>query len=130
MKKGPLVTAVVALVAMGAVVAAFMSNASPYVTIAQAKQLGGDRMHLAGDILKETVVTDIKAAELRFRVKDANGDQITVVHRGEIPANMSSATKVVAIGGIKEDRFVSEQLLLKCPSRYEEEKQKGAVARN
>lgn len=125
MKSGPLVTAVVALVAMGGVVAAFMSNASPYVTIAEAKQLRSDRMHLAGDILKETVVNDYQGHELRFKIKDANGDQILIVHRGEMPSNMGSATRVVAIGGVEGDRFMSKQLLLKCPSRYEEEK-KGA----
>lgn len=129
MKSGPLVTAVVALVAMTGVVVAFMSNASPYVTIAEAKQLKSDRMHLAGDILKETVVTDYKANEVRFQVKDVNGDQILIVHRGEMPANMSSATKVVAIGGVEGDRFISKQLLLKCPSRYEEEKKGDKVAR-
>ncbi|MGV3619024.1 MAG: cytochrome c maturation protein CcmE [Fimbriimonas sp.] len=130
MKSGPIVTAVVAFVAMGGVVVAFMSNASPYVTIAEARQMRSDRMHLAGDILKETVVTDIKSSELRFQVKDSKGEQILIVHRGEIPANMGSATKVVAIGGIEGDRFMSKQLLLKCPSRYEEEKKKGTVARN
>jgi cytochrome c-type biogenesis protein CcmE len=129
MKTGPLVTAVVAFVAMGGVVMAFMSNASPYVTIAQAKQMRGDRMHLSGDIVKDSVRTDIKAAEVRFRVKDLNGDEMTVVHRGEIPANINSAEKVVAIGGVEGDKFVSQQLLLKCPTKYQGE-DKGAVARS
>lgn len=122
MKVGPLVTAVVALLAMGAVVAAFMSNASPYVTVAQAKQLRGDRMHLAGDILPGTLHIDVAHAEVTFQVKDANGEVMTIVNRGEIPANMGEATKVVAIGGMQGDQFVSEQLLLKCPSRYESKK--------
>lgn len=126
MKKGPVITAIVALVAMGGVVAAFVSNASPYVTIAQAKERHGERMHLAGDIVPGSVMTDLKSGELRFKVTDTDKATILVVHRGEMPSNINSATKVVAIGGIEGDHFKSEQLLLKCPSRYEsEDKEKG-----
>lgn len=122
MKKGPLVSAIIALLAMGGVVAAFMSNASPYVTIAQAKEGRSDRMHLAGDIVKGSVQVKVDSNELRFKVRDAEGQTITVIHDGEVPTNIGEATRVVAIGGVKGDHFVSKQLLLKCPSRYEGEK--------
>jgi cytochrome c-type biogenesis protein CcmE len=122
MKKGPVITAVVALIAMAGVVIAFMSNASPYVTIAQAKSAPGDRLHLAGDIVKSSVKNDLVHHALSFQVKDQNGDVVTVMHRGEPPQNMSEATKVVAIGKMEGDNFVSDQLLVKCPSRYEEKR--------
>ncbi len=121
MKTGPIVTAIVAMLALAAVVAAFMSNASPYVTIAQAKSNSGTRLHLAGDILKPTVNTDIVNHALTFDVKDKNGDVITVKHVGEPPTNMNEATEVVAIGKMEGDYFLSEKLLVKCPSRYEGE---------
>ena len=122
MKKGPVITAVVALIAMAGVVIAFMSNASPYVTIAQAKSAAGDRLHLAGDIIKPTVKNDLIHHALSFDVKDKDGNVITVMHRGEPPQNMSEATQVVAIGKIEGDKFVSDELLVKCPSRYEEKR--------
>lgn len=122
MKKGPIITAIVAVFAMAAVVTAFMSNASPYVTIAQAKTASGDRLHLAGDIIKSTVHNDLKKHELTFDIKDADGAVVTVAHVGEPPANMGDATKVVAIGKMNGDRFVSDQLLVKCPSKYESER--------
>lgn len=126
MKKGPVISAIVALVAMGGVVAAYVSNSSPYVTVAQAKQVRGERMHLAGEMVKGSVVTNVKTGEVRFKVKDTDGQVIEVVHTGEIPGNIDQATKVVAIGGIQDDHFASKQLLLKCPSRYESEsKDKG-----
>ncbi len=121
MMKGPVITSIVALIAMGGVVAAFVSNSSPYVTVAQAKQVRGDRMHLAGDIVKGTVLTNVKTGKVKFQVKDANGEVMDVVFQGEIPGNLDAATKVVAIGGIEGDHFSSKQLLLKCPSRYESE---------
>ncbi len=122
MKTGPIVTAIVAMLALAAVVAAFMSNASPYVTVAQAKSSAGTRLHLAGDILKRTVNTDLVNHALTFDVKDKNGDVMTVRHIGEPPANMNEATEVVAIGKVENGEFISEKLLVKCPSRYEGEK--------
>jgi cytochrome c-type biogenesis protein CcmE len=122
MKSGPLITAVVAVIALAGAVVAFMTNASPYVTIAQARSASGDRLHLAGDIIKPTVHTDLKRHVLTFDVKDAEGAVVMVEHLGEPPANMGEATKVVAIGKMEGDRFVSDQLLLKCPSKYESSK--------
>jgi cytochrome c-type biogenesis protein CcmE len=123
MKTGPIITAIVAMLALAAVVAAFMSNASPYVTIAQAKTASGDRLHLAGDIIKPTVKTDLAHHALTFDIRDKNGDVVTIVHKGESPQSMSEATEVVAIGKMEGDQFVSEKLLVKCPSRYEAKKQ-------
>lgn len=119
--KGPVVTTVVALAAMVGVVGAFMSSASPYVTIAQARASKGDRLHLIGDIVKDTVSTDLATHTLSFRLKDPTGAVVQVKHLGEPPANMGSATRLVAVGSMHGDEFVSEQLLLKCPSKYEGE---------
>jgi cytochrome c-type biogenesis protein CcmE len=122
MKSGPIITAIVAILAMSGVVAAFMANASPYVTVAQAKSSTGDRLHLAGDIDKKSIQNDLVNHVLRFDITDADGQRVTVVHKGEPPANMGEATKVVAIGKMDGDRFVSDDLLVKCPSRYDDKK--------
>lgn len=119
MNKGPVVTAVVALLAMAAVIGAFATNASPYVTIAQARQTSGDHLHLAGDLLKKTIVQDVKHQTLKFQLRDQDGAVVTVVHRGEMPANLDEANRIVAVGGMQGDQFVSHQLIVKCPSKYE-----------
>jgi cytochrome c-type biogenesis protein CcmE len=118
---GPIVTAFIAIAAFGAVLVAFSNNASPYVTIAQACKMGGNdtHLHLAGDIVKDTVHLDVLRHALTFDIKDADGNRVTVEHVGEPPANIAEANKVVAIGCMKGDRFVSQQLLVKCPSKYE-----------
>jgi len=129
MKSGPIITAIVAILALAAVVTAFMSNASPYVTIAQAKTATGNRLHLAGDILKPTIHNDLYKHVLSFDLKDADGAVVTVEHVGEPPANMGEATKVVAIGQMKNGKFVSDQLLVKCPSKYETKADVSATAK-
>ncbi len=122
MKTGAIVSTGVAVLATTAMVFAFMSSASPYVNVAQAREMRGRRLHLAGDILKNSARADLAGGKLSFRLKDERGEVVTVVHRGDPPANMAQATKVVAVGTMKGDEFHSAgKLLIKCPSKYEDE---------
>jgi cytochrome c-type biogenesis protein CcmE len=121
MKKGALLILALGIVAVIAIVMAFAGGASPYVTIEEAKAIDSGRVHLAGDLVKGSVRNDFRNHTLLFRLKDVTGQTIEVIHRGDPPANMGDATKVVAIGGVKNGKFESEKLLIKCPSKYEEE---------
>jgi cytochrome c-type biogenesis protein CcmE len=110
---------VVALAMVG-VCAAFIKNASPYVTVAQAKESHADGVHLAGDLVKNSIQTDARSGEIKFTLKDQDGAEAHVVYVGSIPGNLSEATKVVAIGGMQtNDVFMAHELLVKCPSKYE-----------
>ena len=126
MIKGAVISGIVAVAAIGGVVLAFTNGGSPYVTWAQAQQMKGDeRLHLAGDLVKQSVTQDLSHHTLRFKLKDGDGAVVTVVHTGEVPQNMSEATKVVAIGHADGAVFTSEQLLVKCPSKYEAQPTSG-----
>lgn len=118
--KGPVVTAVVASLALAGVVVAFVSNASPYVTIAQAKTVGGDSLHLAGALVKGSCGTDFSTGHTRFRLKDDSGATVWVEHLGVKPATLEEAEKVVAIGSMRGNEFVARDLLVKCPSKYDD----------
>lgn len=106
-------------------VMAFLGNASPYVTAQQAKSMPGENLHLAGDLMKETLFVDVRRQEVRFTLRDEKGDVVPVVFEGSPPANMGSATKIVAVGGFSEGRFEARRLLLKCPSKYKSEADSG-----
>lgn len=121
---GALVAVVLTLGGLTAVVFAFMSNASPYVTVVEAKTRPATNQHVSGDIVAGSVNVDYRAAKAQFELKDAEGQTMKVVYSGSIPSNMTTATKVVAVGGYKDGAFHSEKLLLKCPSKYESEGEK------
>ncbi len=125
MKKGPIVTAIFTVLALVAVVTAFVTQASPYVSITQAKQSSDTQLHLAGDVVKDSLHNNSREHLLTFDLKDQNGDVITVKHNGEVPADLDQVKKVVAIGGVKDGCFQSSKLLVKCPSKYEAEKGKA-----
>jgi cytochrome c-type biogenesis protein CcmE len=118
---GAALTAVICLAALSGVIYAFMANASSYVTVAEARASSADRMHLMGDLVQESVHQDLANHTLTFDLKDKTGT-MTVVYQGTFPQNLGEAKQVVAIGGMKDGKFESDKLLVKCPSKYESEK--------
>ncbi|MCG9895489.1 MAG: cytochrome c maturation protein CcmE [Fimbriimonadaceae bacterium] len=112
---------VVSILGLGVVLVAFLFNASPYVSVAEAKANERPGVHLVGDIVKGTMKVRPNQGYVRFTVKDAECDPLDVVYRGAPPGNMGNATRVVAVGGVKEGVFQADRIILKCPSKYEEE---------
>ena len=65
---------------------------------------------------------------LEFKLKDSHEEVMPVIYRGVIPGNFDQATSIVAIGRYKDGHFEAEQLLVKCPSKYQAEAEKGRIA--
>ena len=60
-----------------------------------------------------------------FKIQGENGDVLDVVYPHAKPANFEQAISVVAIGkyDAASDAFHADQLLVKCPSKYQEQAQ-------
>ena len=110
---------VIGSAAITGMVFTFVSQASPYVNIAEAKESKSDSMHLPGEMLKQTLQVSARERVVRFVLKDETGATVPVVYNGNPPANMGEATKVVVIGKMDGSAFEADRMLLKCPSRYE-----------
>ena len=119
MKTGAIISIVVATLAICGMIMAFLTNASPYVSVKEAIATPGDNLHLMGDIDKSTMKSSVAAGEIRFALKDEKGDTIDVVYSGPLPSNMGEATRVVCVGGVQKGEFRAHKLLIKCPSKYE-----------
>lgn len=102
-----------------------LSNASPYVTAAQARTMRGDNLHVSGDLIKGSVQVDVPNQLTRFVMRDKDGTELEVLHKGLPPSNMGEATEIVVVGGMSNGVFASNKLITKCPSRYEQEKKKN-----
>jgi len=118
-KIGALVTAIVAAGALSVGTYAFLANASPYVTAKEARGRPGVSCNVAGELLHESVRTDIAAGEISFTLKDAGGETLPVVYKGAKPGNFDSAPKVSVLGVYREGTFHADRILVKCPSKYE-----------
>ncbi|MBI4758133.1 MAG: cytochrome c maturation protein CcmE, partial [Chloroflexi bacterium] len=56
-----------------------------------------------------------------FTLVDDRGDRMEIVYKGLKPANFDQATGVVAVGQYQNGVFQAKQLLVKCPSKYQEQ---------
>lgn len=58
-----------------------------------------------------------------FLLEDEYGEQVKVVSAEPRPANFEQAVSIVAVGyyDAGQDAFMAESLLVKCPSKYQEQ---------
>lgn len=109
-------------------VTAFKRSLTAYTTFAEAKRTGAT-VQVNGVLADPGAVKyDLASSELRFPLKDEKNEVIDVVYEGVKPANFEQATNVVAIGTYKNGKFEADQLLVKCPSKYQAEGAQPAAA--
>jgi cytochrome c-type biogenesis protein CcmE len=125
-----MVLAVVLLaVAVGLGVSSFQKSVTPYISFAEARHTSG-LVQVNGVLADKNYVMKADEQFLEFRLKDARSEVMDVKYRGVIPGNFDQAVSVVAIGRYQGDHFEAEQLLVKCPSKYqaEAERQQGKTS--
>ena len=56
---------------------------------------------------------------INFDITD-EGNRLSVIFQGSLPQNFDQSTQVVVIGSVTEAGYIeSDQLLVKCPTKYE-----------
>jgi cytochrome c-type biogenesis protein CcmE len=96
----------------------FRKTLTPYVSFEEARKSGAT-VQVIGDIVFPEIKYDIDAHQLQFPISDERGDKMMVVYNGTKPANFEQADRVVVIGTYENEVFVADQLLVKCPSKYQ-----------
>jgi cytochrome c-type biogenesis protein CcmE len=124
MNKRIIIGAAIIVVALALAFTTFQDSLTAYVDYDQARKLDKN-CQVMGDIDKEHVTYDVAAGVLRFPIQDESGDRMIVQFAGAIPGNFEQAKSVVAIGRYREGRFQAEQLLVKCPSKYQGLEEEG-----
>lgn len=123
MKKTHIVLIIVIVVAIG-VILSLISDSSTYSDFDTAKQSPGKEFHVIGKLnIKKPITFDTSNVnQFTFYMTDSKGVEKMVVHKGGKPQDFEKSDQVVTIGKIEGDKFISSSLLLKCPSKYNDEK--------
>jgi len=107
---------IVAFLAYGAT--SFKSNLTPYVSFEEA-QKSLRKVQVAGGLVPDSTSYIEDKEMLQFGIVEEGGDTMTVLYQGIKPGNFEEATQIVAIGTYSDGAFHANQLLVKCPSKYQ-----------
>ena len=102
----------------------FKKSMTPYVSFVEAKRAAG-LVQVNGKLADKNYVLKRDEQYLEFRLQDERGDVMPVRYHGVIPGNFDQAISVVAIGRFAQDHFQADQLLVKCPSKYQTAAEQG-----
>jgi cytochrome c-type biogenesis protein CcmE len=114
---------IIALVAGYLVFTAAQGSAAYYLTIVEIQQQGSSarNVRVAGNVVGESIVWEPRDLRLEFDMVDESG-QLSVVYSGSRPDMFRDEAEVVVEGKLgSEGVFEARTMLLKCPSKYEEE---------
>jgi len=95
----------------------FNKTVAPYVPFAEAKT-AERTVQVAGAPNHEAARFDPNRKVFQFTMSNEHGDVMPVVFTGVKPGNFDEAEKVVVIGKYQEGAFHANQILVKCPSKY------------
>lgn len=98
---------------------------TPYVSIAEARQTGA-QVQIKGPRVAGSDMFDMERKTFNFKILDENGQEIPVEYHGVKPSNFDEASHIVCKGHFENGVFKAQELLVKCPSKYEAETFQGA----
>ncbi len=130
MKKSHILGIVVIAIAIGIIIST-AGDASSYVTFDTAQEMAAegnkDKIHVVGTLKKsaEGKIEGIESSEdmlsFSFVMLDADNQEQKVFYAEPMPVDFLRSEQVVVVGAYHEDVFIADKILLKCPSKYQEE---------
>jgi cytochrome c-type biogenesis protein CcmE len=122
MKKSHILAILVVAVAVGILISA-SKDVTTYANFEQAAE-NGDRVKLVGQLVKDKPVEYNPEKDpnyLSFYLRDDAGDVRKVVLLAGKPQDFERSEQVVLTGQMQGDHFAASDMLLKCPSKYQDQ---------
>ncbi|HVW97388.1 MAG TPA: cytochrome c maturation protein CcmE [Mucilaginibacter sp.] len=130
MKKSSILGLIVIAVAIAVIIATY-SSTSTYGSFSDAKKTT-EELHVVGhlDRSKELYYDAAKDANyFSFFVKDNKGEECKVVFTGTKPQDFEKSEQIVLTGRMTGNEFHASNILMKCPSKYTQDKIKVTEAK-
>lgn len=105
----------------GMLISSFGNQVGGYMDATEAKSTGSNA-HIVGKWIKEKHFSYNAATNIfSFEMKDQKGKVFPVEYHDMKPPNFEDAEQVVVEGKMEGDKFVASHILVKCPSKYNDE---------
>jgi cytochrome c-type biogenesis protein CcmE len=119
-KKTTVITIVMVLSLIGLVIYSMTQFATPFVPLSELDSINeGGRIQVKGSVLNGTIQWDPSGMELGFTLFEDN-HSVPVVFHGEKPNGFEGDKVVVVVGKYEWGIINATEILVKCPSKYEE----------
>jgi len=115
-----------------AIIVSTTGDASSYVTFDEAKESDA-KVHVVGTLPKDDNgdVIGIYPSEdklsFSFVMLDEKSQKQEVYYNQPMPTDFKRSEQVVIVGGFQGDVFVADKILLKCPSKYQEQQVNASI---
>jgi cytochrome c-type biogenesis protein CcmE len=124
MKKTHIIGIVIIAVAIGAILTT-LNNTSTYASFKEASEADDQEFHIVGkfDKEKENVYNPkVDANVFTFYMIDNKGTECKVVLHKNKPQDFERSEQIVLIGKMQGNEFHASDILMKCPSKYNDGK--------
>lgn len=123
MKKSHLIGLVIIAIAISVIIST-VADSSEFVGFREAAAVPDKEFHITGVLApgEEIYYNPVKDPNyFYFYLQDQNGEVRKVVYNDSKPQDFERSEQVVTIGKMKGEDFHASRILLKCPSKYEDE---------
>ncbi len=123
MKKSHIILLIIIAVAIGAIFSTF-ADSSTYGNFDEAKD-SGTEIHVVGKLVKSKEMTydPVKDANyFAFYLTDNKGKECKVIFSGTKPQDFERSEQIVITGKMAGEEFHASKILMKCPSKYTNDK--------
>ncbi len=131
MKRSHIIAIIIVAAAIGIIITT-AGDASTYVNFDQAQQMSdagnSTPIHVVGSLKKDQsghiigLENSVDKLSFSFVLVDDNHQEQKVFYNEPMPPDFLRSEKVVVVGGYQNSQFVAKKILLKCPSKYQEQK--------
>lgn len=123
MKKTSIFGLVVIAIAIAVIISVY-SNSSTYGSFKDAQNTTSE-LHVVGHLNKDKQLfydATKDANYFSFYMKDNKGEECKVVFTGSKPQDFERSEQIVLTGQMKGNEFHASKILMKCPSKYTQDK--------
>ena len=117
--------AVIAVAVVYLVFTATQSTAAYFLTVEELQAMGdsiyGRNLRVSGKVVGDSIDYNSHDLILRFHVAGESGQVVPAVFNGPKPDQLRNDAEAILAGKYDGKEFTAQSVLLKCPSRYEEE---------
>ncbi len=120
MKKTHIATLLIIVISMGVIIAK-IGDYSSFETFSMAQNAEGKEFHIVGELAKpEEMLYEPENDPnfFSFYMKDKAGEERKVVFKGAKPMDFERSEQIVLTGKMEEGDFHASKILMKCPSKY------------